>query len=148
MILQFINFFLKKCFQDSVLVENMNDIPYQHTRAVGSEVVSVMTRACARVRRVFDSGPVGVQVLAGANRQALAVALASGCYKKCQYHTVVCYNVFVFLYALVTSWLVSYDYLHEHTNHNIFDIKIICMIILRYFILTFVHKLLLQTFES
>lgn len=61
-----------------MLVENMHDIPYLHTQDVGPEVVSVMTRACASVRQVFDSGPVGVQVLAGANKQALAIALAAG----------------------------------------------------------------------
>ena len=64
--------------KDSVLVENMHDIPYMHTHEVGPEVVSAMTRACSRVRHVFDTGPVGVQILAGANKQALAVAMATG----------------------------------------------------------------------
>ncbi|WAR11512.1 YSMU-like protein [Mya arenaria] len=63
---------------DSVLIENMHDIPYQHSGDVGPEVVSMMTSAAVRVRKAFDSGPVGVQILAGANNQALAVALATG----------------------------------------------------------------------
>ncbi|XP_053401619.1 uncharacterized protein F13E9.13, mitochondrial-like [Mercenaria mercenaria] len=67
----------KEAGVDSVLVENMYDIPYLHTQDVGPEVVSVMTRACTRVRHMFDTGPVGVQTLAGANKQGLAVALAA-----------------------------------------------------------------------
>ncbi|XP_060561400.1 uncharacterized protein F13E9.13, mitochondrial-like isoform X1 [Ruditapes philippinarum] len=67
----------KEAGVDSVLVENMHDIPYLHTQEVGPEVVSTMTRACSRVRQVFDTGPVGVQILAGANKQGLAVAVAA-----------------------------------------------------------------------
>ncbi|KAH3849870.1 hypothetical protein DPMN_092274 [Dreissena polymorpha] len=63
---------------DSVLIENMHDIPYLHSSAVGPEVVSVMTAAASVVRSVFSHAPVGVQILAGANQQALAVALAAG----------------------------------------------------------------------
>ena len=61
-----------------MLIENMHDIPYMHTSCVGPEVTSVMTAAAVRVRAIFDTGPVGIQVLAGANQQALAVALATG----------------------------------------------------------------------
>ena len=62
---------------DSVLVENIWDIPYLQSESVGPEVVSTMTRACLQVRKVFKNGPVGVQILAGANVHALAVALAA-----------------------------------------------------------------------
>ena len=65
-------------FQDSVLLENMHDVPYLHTSSVGPEVVATMTMACSKVREVFTTGPVGVQVLAGANEQALAIAHAAG----------------------------------------------------------------------
>ncbi|PVD20677.1 hypothetical protein C0Q70_18835 [Pomacea canaliculata] len=64
--------------EDAVLVENMHDIPYLHTNAVGPEVTAAMSVVCSEVRKVFAPKPVGVQVLAGANRQALAVALAAG----------------------------------------------------------------------
>lgn len=61
---------------DALLVENMHDTPYLR-RSVGPEItaaMAVLTRAV-----VEESGlPVGVQVLAGANREAIAVALASG----------------------------------------------------------------------
>lgn len=61
---------------DALLVENMHDLPYLKG-AVGPEVTAAMTRLAAAVRR--ESGlPCGVQVLAGANREALAVALAAG----------------------------------------------------------------------
>jgi len=56
----------------------MHDLPYTQSNLVGPEVVAVMTAAALRVRAVFDCGPVGVQILAGANQQALAVALAAG----------------------------------------------------------------------
>ena len=68
-----------------MLLENMHDLPYLHTSAVGPEVVATMTLVCSKVREVFTTGPVGVQVLAGANQQALAVAHAAGIYKHVWY---------------------------------------------------------------
>lgn len=60
----------------AVMIENMHDLPYLRG-AVGPEIVAAMTAAGREVRR--DTGlPLGVQVLAGANREALAVALACG----------------------------------------------------------------------
>ena len=61
---------------DAILVENMHDIPYLR-REVGEEVVAAMTRVAMAVREVVEV-PMGVQVLAGANRAALAVAQAAG----------------------------------------------------------------------
>jgi hypothetical protein len=60
---------------DAVLVENMHDVPYLRRR-VGPEIVAAMTAVVREVRAAV-SVPVGVQVLAGANREALAVALAA-----------------------------------------------------------------------
>lgn len=59
-----------------LLIENMHDRPYQKG-AVGPEIVAAMTAAGRAVRAAVDL-PLGVQVLAGANRQALAVALGCG----------------------------------------------------------------------
>lgn len=59
-----------------VLIENMHDRPYLK-RAVGPEVVAAMTAVGLEVRRAVPL-PLGVQVLAGANRDALAVAHACG----------------------------------------------------------------------
>lgn len=61
---------------DGLLVENMHDLPYLR-RGVGPEVVAGMTAVCRAIREVTTL-PCGVQVLAGANEAALAVALASG----------------------------------------------------------------------
>ncbi len=62
---------------DAILLENMHDVPYLN-RNVGPEIVAGMTAVCAAVRGVV-SVPLGVQVLAGANREAVAVAHTAGC---------------------------------------------------------------------
>jgi hypothetical protein len=61
---------------DAVIIENMHDRPYLRG-AVGPEVVATMTAVGVAVRRAVPV-PLGVQLLAGANREALAVALACG----------------------------------------------------------------------
>lgn len=60
---------------DAVMVENMHDVPYLR-REVGPEIVAGMTAVARAVRAAVDA-PLGVQVLAGANRAALAVAQAA-----------------------------------------------------------------------
>ena len=60
----------------AVALENMHDRPYLKRRA-GPEIVAAMTAVGREVRRAVKL-PLGVQVLAGANREALAVALACG----------------------------------------------------------------------
>jgi hypothetical protein len=67
---------LREAGFDAVLLENMHDLPYLK-RAVGAEVTAAMTAAACAVRGAVDC-PVGIQVLAGANREALAVAHAAG----------------------------------------------------------------------
>lgn len=61
---------------DAVLIENMHDVPYLR-RKVGPEIVASMSLLTRAIRETVDL-PVGVQILAGANREALAVALAAG----------------------------------------------------------------------
>ena len=61
---------------EAILVENMHDVPYLK-REVGPEVVASMTAICRAVREATDL-PCGVQILAGANEAALAVAQAAG----------------------------------------------------------------------
>lgn len=63
---------------DALMLENMHDTPYL-ARKVGPEIVSSMTAAALAVRAVAPALPCGIQVLAGANQAALAVALAAGC---------------------------------------------------------------------
>jgi membrane complex biogenesis BtpA family protein len=59
-----------------LIIENMHDRPYVNASA-GPEIVAAMTAAGCEVRRACGL-PLGVQILAGANRQALAVAHACG----------------------------------------------------------------------
>jgi len=61
---------------DAVLLENMHDTPYL-LREVGPEIVSSMTVAMQAVINAVDV-PVGIQILAGANKAALAIAHATG----------------------------------------------------------------------
>jgi len=62
---------------DAVLIENMHDTPYLR-REVGPEIIAAMSVVATTVRAVVDL-PIGIQVLAGANRAALSIAHASGC---------------------------------------------------------------------
>jgi len=62
---------------DAIIVENMHDAPYLRGE-VGPEIVAAMTAITHAVRDAAPDLPIGVQILAGANRAALAVALAAG----------------------------------------------------------------------
>jgi membrane complex biogenesis BtpA family protein len=57
---------------DAILIENTHDAPFLR-REVGPEIISGMTAVGLAVRDAVDL-PLGVQILAGANRAALAVA--------------------------------------------------------------------------
>jgi membrane complex biogenesis BtpA family protein len=61
---------------DGVMIENMHDRPYLK-RVVGPEIVAAMACIGQKVKAATPL-PLGVQVLAGANQAALAVALAAG----------------------------------------------------------------------
>ncbi len=60
---------------DAVLLENMHDVPYLCGQ-VGPEVVAAMTTVAVEIRRAVRI-PVGLQILAAANLEALAVAHAA-----------------------------------------------------------------------
>ena len=62
---------------NAICVENMFDIPYVTRKDCGPEVTSVMTRICSEVKKCAPHIPVGVQLLAGLNHEALAVAVAA-----------------------------------------------------------------------
>jgi membrane complex biogenesis BtpA family protein len=61
---------------DALMIENMHDRPYLR-QSVGPEVISAMSAVAAAVREAVDL-PLGIQILAGANREALAVAATAG----------------------------------------------------------------------
>lgn len=65
------------CGFDAIIIENMHDAPYLR-REVGPEIVSAMTAVGVAVRQAAGDRPLGVQILAGANREALAVAHTIG----------------------------------------------------------------------
>ncbi len=60
-----------------LILENTHDRPYVKGAAVGPEIVAALGMIGAEIRRDCPL-PLGVQVLAGANRAALAVAHACG----------------------------------------------------------------------
>jgi len=60
---------------DAIIIENMHDRPYLN-RSVGPEIVAGMTAIAAELKNTCKL-PLGIQILAGANKQALAVALAA-----------------------------------------------------------------------
>lgn len=62
---------------DGVIVENMHDAPFVHGQH-GPEIVAVMTRIALAVREAAPGLLMGVQVLSGGNREALAIALTAG----------------------------------------------------------------------
>jgi hypothetical protein len=61
---------------NAIMIENMNDRPYLNRNA-GPEIVSAMTAVAVELRRKIAL-PLGIQILAGANKEALAVSLAAG----------------------------------------------------------------------
>ena len=60
---------------DAILIENMHDLPYLNGR-VEPETTAAMTAVAARIRSEIDL-PIGLQLLAAANIEALGVALAA-----------------------------------------------------------------------
>lgn len=59
---------------NAVMIENMHDVPYLKG-AVGPEITAAMAVIARELQYEVDL-PIGIQVLAGANREALAAALA------------------------------------------------------------------------
>jgi len=57
---------------DAIMLENMHDIPYLK-REVGHEISSLMAILCYEVKNQTDL-PIGLQILAGANKAAISVA--------------------------------------------------------------------------
>ena len=65
----------RECGVDGVMIENMHDVPYMRGE-VGPEIVAAMTAIAVQVKGECTV-PVGVQLLAGANIEAMAVAHAA-----------------------------------------------------------------------
>lgn len=65
-----------KCGIDAIMIENMHDIPYQKND-VGHEISSIMSLIAYLVKQETKL-PIGIQILAGANKAALAAAKTAG----------------------------------------------------------------------
>ncbi len=61
---------------DAIMIENMHDVPYLKGN-VGHEISSLMTLVGYLIKQKTQL-PVGIQILAGANMEALAAAKAAG----------------------------------------------------------------------
>ena len=60
---------------DAIMLENMHDVPYLKG-GVGPEITASMAVVAKAVREAVEL-PLGIQILAGANKEALAVAKAA-----------------------------------------------------------------------
>jgi uncharacterized protein len=65
----------RECGVDGIIIENMHDVPYLKG-TVGPEIVAAMAIIGSEVKSECEL-PVGVQILAGANIEAMAVAHAA-----------------------------------------------------------------------
>ena len=66
----------RACGLHALMVENMHDVPYvQHP---GPEITAAMAVIAREVKKAQPQLPLGIQILAGANGEALATALAAG----------------------------------------------------------------------
>ena len=66
----------RECGVDGIIIENMHDVPYLKGE-VGPEIVAAITAIGTEVKTECRL-PVGIQILAGANIEAMAVAHAAG----------------------------------------------------------------------
>jgi membrane complex biogenesis BtpA family protein len=61
---------------DAIMIENMHDVPYQKNE-IGHEISSMMTLVAYLIKQETKL-PIGIQILAAANKAALATAKAAG----------------------------------------------------------------------
>jgi len=66
----------KQCGIDALMIENMHDVPYTKND-VGHEISSLMAIIAYLIKQETQL-PLGIQILAGANKAALAVAKNAG----------------------------------------------------------------------
>jgi len=66
----------KKAGIDAIIIENMHDVPYMKGK-VGHEISTLMA-IIGYLIKLQTNVPVGIQILAGANKEAVAAAKASG----------------------------------------------------------------------
>lgn len=67
---------LKNAGMDAIMIENMHDVPYMKGTAA-PEIISAMTAVALAIKEKVQL-PMGIQILAAANKEALAVAHVAG----------------------------------------------------------------------
>ena len=60
------------------MIENMHDVPWLPREQLGPETTASMAAICAAVRRENPGLPMGIQVLSAGNKEAMAIAKATG----------------------------------------------------------------------
>lgn len=66
----------RACGIHALMIENMHDVPY--VKAPGPEVLAAVAVLAREIKKSHPELPLGIQILAGANREALSAALAAG----------------------------------------------------------------------
>ncbi|MBA4406707.1 BtpA family membrane complex biogenesis protein [bacterium] len=66
----------RSCGINVLMIENMHDVPYLN-RIVGPEITSLMSIILYEIKKNYEM-PTGIQILAGANKDALAAAHSAG----------------------------------------------------------------------
>lgn len=66
----------RDCGIHALMIENMHDIPY--VQQPGPEITAAMAVLARAVKQAVPDLPLGIQILAGGNREALSAALAAG----------------------------------------------------------------------
>lgn len=67
---------LQKAGIDAIMIENMHDVPYLNG-SVGHEISTLMAIIAYQIKNLTNL-PIGMQILAGANKEALAASKAAG----------------------------------------------------------------------
>lgn len=58
------------------MIENMHDIPYVQADKLGPETVACMSRIATEIRKLVPKLPMGIQILACGNKEAVSIAKA------------------------------------------------------------------------
>jgi membrane complex biogenesis BtpA family protein len=66
----------QSCGIHSLMIENMHDVPYLN-KSAGPEITALMSIVLYEIKKAADL-PCGIQILAGANKAALAAAHSAG----------------------------------------------------------------------
>jgi len=108
---------------DGLILENMHDTPYCLARDLEPHITATMAVLASRVRNMVrdTTVPVGVQVLAGGNREAVAVAQAA----RLQF---VRAEGFVFSHVADEGWLdgCAGPLLRYRTNIGAGEVRVLC----------------------